>query len=130
MQRGLCQQYVLQGQVAIRAGRGRWHDHAESPAGCKQTRASFHRQGVEVASGQGGVVRKFVRFAYVLVFHIGWVAEDYVEPALLHNIVELDEPVEWKLVLLPSCRMSRATGRIRATGMSRATARVAPTIYG
>ena len=97
MQRGLCQQYLLQGQVAAGASRGRWHDHAESPAGCKQTHTSFHRQGIEVASRQGGVVREFVRFAYIIIFHIGRVADDYIEPALLHNFVELDEPVEWKL---------------------------------
>src|SRR5260370_24241612 len=124
MRRGLGQRYVLEGQVASSAGRGRWHDDAESPGGCKQTHPSFHGQGIEVASRQGGVVRKFVLFAYILVFYIGRVTEDYVEPALLHNLIELDEPVEWKLVLLPSCRMSRATG------MSSATARVAPTIYG
>src|SRR5260370_14531188 len=120
MQRGLCQQYVLQGQVAIRAGRGRCNDHAESPAGCKQTHTSFHGQGIEVASRQGGVVRKFVLFAYILVFYIGRVTEDYVEPALLHNLIELDEPVEWKLVLVPAGemrRMYRVRRMIRTTGM-------------
>ncbi len=49
MQRGLLQQDLLQGQVAIGAGCRRRHDHAKASARCKQTHASFHCQGVEVA---------------------------------------------------------------------------------
>ena len=77
------------------------NDKSEPSAFAEKIETPFSTQGVKIAAPLSLESSYLVRFSYLAVLYIRWVPYDNVEPALSHDAVELNEPVERLMVVLP-----------------------------